>query len=186
MRELEEKLSGLFEHLECKFDENENQLSSARKSDSGPSSNNDDEEEEAEDPPEEPAEEISEDEADEKIPLVQSEAADAPAQIIEVEEEEKSSEEESEGTGDSGEKTFQDIAEQNCRKEIFSTELQDGSVKEEGDTGVKKSCFESFGLRKFSFSSSVSEPDGESPKIKRQATVGQDGIIEPTVLKLQV
>ena len=85
----------------------------------------------------------------------------------------------SEGTGDSGEKTFQDIAEQNCRKEIFSTELQDGSVKEEGDAGVKKSCFESFGLRKFSFSSSVSEPDGESPKIKRQATVGLDGIIEP-------
>ena len=188
-----------YEKVEFKsnvFDENENQFSLVEESvcGCGPSTLNVDEEDAEDPPPEAQSEGISEDDVDEELPQVQSSLEflmpqPATSQIIEIEEE--SSEDggedsEDEETAEPGEKIFQDIAEQNCRKEIFSTEVQDGEESENEEDGglvLPESCFRRSGLSKLSFCSNYSEPEVEpeveTPKFKRQATVCQDGIIEP-------
>ena len=64
---------------------------------------------------------------------------------------------------------------------VFEVEEEENS-EEDGTAGkvvLPESCFQRTGLRKLSFYSNNAEPEVETPKLKRQATVGQDGIIEP-------
>ena len=61
---------------------------------------------------------------------------------------------------------------------VFEVEEEEENSDEVGTEGPE-SCFQRTGLRKLSFYSNNAELEVETPKMKRQATVGQDGIIEP-------
>ena len=106
-----------------------------------------------------------------------------------------SEEEEEEVTA--GEEYFQKMADNICRKEIHSAdspfplqsiieedEYENGSDDAEKEEVSKKSCFETSGISKLqlgslSSSSSYSDEEQEAPRTHRQATVSQDGIIDP-------
>ena len=97
-----------------------------------------------------------------------------------------------------GEEYFQKMADNICRKEIHPAdspfplqsiieedEYENGSEDAEKEEEVsKKSCFETSGISKLqlsslSSSSSYSDEEQEAPRTHRQATVSQDGIIDP-------